>query len=225
MSIGPNLLSVRERIDLACEHAGRDPATVRLIGVTKGVEPGRVSEALASGLDNFGENLVQDAGKRMLALGAEAKVATWHLVGHLQTNKARAAAELFDMIHSVDSSRLAEKLSHHSTMDLPILLEVNVAAESSKFGFRPVEISEAIASIGRLPNLKLIGLMTVAPATETAEMVRHTFRELRELCHANGLAELSMGMTNDFEVAIEEGATIIRLGRAVFGERPRENLA
>ncbi len=225
MTIAKNLSDARERVHQACARAGRDPASVCLVGATKGIDPSRVSQSLQSGLKDCGENVVQDAGMRIKALGPDANLATWHLIGHLQTNKARAAAELFDIIHSVDSLRVAEKLSQHSSKDLLILLEVNVAAEPSKFGFQPIEVSGAIASISRLPNLTLTGLMTVAPATATAEKVRPTFRELRELAHANGLAELSMGMSNDFEVAIEEGATMIRLGRAVFGERFPENLA
>ncbi len=222
MTIETNLQDARERMTLACERAGRDPSTVRLVGAVKSVAPDLVSEAMAAGLSDCGENVVQEAAKRIQALGADAKLATWHLIGHLQTNKVRAATELFDIIHGVDSLRLAEKLSQHSSKDLRVLLEVNVAAEASKFGFQPIEVSKAITSISRLPNLRLTGLMTVAPATTAAEKVRPTFRELRDLAHANGLAELSMGMTNDFEVAIEEGATMIRLGRAVFGERSRE---
>ncbi len=225
MDIAANLKNAHEHLFLACERAGRDPSTVRLVGAVKGVAPDLVSEAMAAGLSDCGENVVQEAAKRIQALGPNAKLATWHLIGHLQTNKARVAAALFDIIQSVDSLRLAEKLSQHSSNDLQVFLEVNVAAEASKFGFQPVEVSKAIVSISRLPNLRLMGLMTVAPATSTAEEVRPTFRELRELANANGLAELSMGMTNDFEVAIEEGATMVRLGRAVFGERSQKQSA
>jgi pyridoxal phosphate enzyme (YggS family) len=144
---------------------------------------------------------------------------TWHFIGHLQTNKVSPALDLFEVFHSIDSQRLAEQLSRRSRAPVRILLEVNVAGEPSKFGLAPNQVSNVVSHVGRLPNLDLAGLMTIAPATVDAESVRPVFRELRELAAANGLTELSMGMTDDFEVAVEEGATMVRIGRAIFGER------
>jgi len=140
-------------------------------------------------------------------------------VGHLQTNKAKTALELFDIIHSVDSVRLAEVLSHRAERTIPILLEVNIAGEESKFGFAEEELASAIEQISELPNLEIKGLMTIAPWVEDPEQVRPVFRRLRQLRDSLGLEQLSMGMTDDFEVAIEEGATIVRIGRAIFGPR------
>jgi pyridoxal phosphate enzyme (YggS family) len=143
----------------------------------------------------------------------------WHLVGHLQTNKAKAAADLFDILHAVDSNRIAEEVSARATRPVDVLIEVNVSGEDSKFGVAP-DTADALASyVGTLPNLRLLGLMTVAPQVDHPEDVRPVFRRLRELRDALGLRELSMGMTDDFEVAIEEGATMVRVGRAIFGAR------
>lgn len=215
-SITANLADVRRRIDAACLRADRDPAGVTLVGVTKSVAPGAVAAAIDAGLTHCGENFVQEAEGRIAALNEHAGRVSWHFIGHLQTNKAAAALELFDIIESVDSLRLAEQLSRRATDILPILLEVNVGGEASKFGFAPDEVAQSVTLISRLPNLRLEGLMTVAPAGADA---RPVFRQLRDLAGANGLSQLSMGMTNDFETAIEEGATIVRVGRAIFGER------
>ena len=198
----------------------RDAAAVRLVGMTKGVAPAAVEAAIAAGLRDFGENFVQEAQERIEVLDAAASEATWHFIGHLQTNKVPAALSLFDIIHSVDSLRLAQQLSHRAHTRLRVLLEVNVAGEASKFGFAPAGVADAVSAIASLPNLDLAGLMTVAPAHADADAARPVFRALRELADANGLTELSMGMTDDFEVAIEEGATLVRIGRAIFGERP-----
>jgi len=224
-TIAENLRLIRGRIGAAAERAGRDPAAVRLIGATsasKGVRPEDVLEALDGGLREFGENYVQEAAKLKLALGARAAEATWHFIGHLQTNKAAAAVALFDVIESVDSVRLAEQLSRRAAGTLPVLLEVNVAGEASKFGLAPREVAPAVRAIAALPNLDLRGLMTIAPAVPDPEAVRPVFRQLRQLAEANGLAELSMGMTDDFEVAVEEGSTMVRIGRAIFagGRQP-----
>jgi pyridoxal phosphate enzyme (YggS family) len=220
VTIAQNIEAIRERIAAAAARAGRDSGNLRLVGVTKGVAPARVQQALDAGLRDFGENFLQEAQSRIFALGESAAAASWHFIGHLQTNKAAAAADLFAMIHSVDSVRLAEQLSRRSTASVRVLLEVNVAGEASKFGFAPAEVGSAVARIGALPRIDLAGLMTVAPASKEPETARPIFRELRDLASANGLSELSMGMTDDFEVAIEEGATIVRIGRAIFGERP-----
>jgi pyridoxal phosphate enzyme (YggS family) len=219
LSIARNLDSVRGRLQAACDRAGRDPAGVRLIGVTKTVPVDGVLDAVRAGLQDIGENYVQEATAKKIALG-RAEAVRWHLIGNLQTNKAGAALEVFDIIHAVDSVRLAEALSHRSSRAFPVFLEVNVAEEGSKSGFRPDDVTAAVATVSKLPNLSLRGLMTVAPAVFDPEDVRPVFRTLRRLAEANGLTELSMGMTGDFEVAIEEGATMVRIGRAIFGERP-----
>ena len=220
MTVATNLAAARARIDQAAARAQRDPAAIRLIGVTKGATAAAVAEALTAGLHDLGENVVQEASGRRAALGEAAAAATWHLIGHLQTNKIRAVLGLFDIIHSVDSLRLAERLNRESAARLPILLEVNVGQEASKFGFAPAEVGAALTAVSRLANLEPRGLMTVAPPVAVAADTRPVFRELALLARANGLEELSMGMTNDFEVAVEEGATMVRLGRALFGERP-----
>ena len=217
MTIADNIEAVRRRIAAAAERAGRDPTSIKLIAVTKGVPPAAIREALAAGVSDFGESFLQEALLHIEALAAPD--ATWHFIGHLQTNKAAAALAAFPIIHSVDSLRLAEQLSRRSTTTVRILLEVNVAAEATKYGFTSSTLGDAVARIGRLPHIDLAGLMTVAPAAAGPEAVRPVFRELRDLATANGLADLSMGMSDDFEVAIEEGATMVRLGRAIFGER------
>ena len=203
----------------ACRRAGRSPDEVTLVGVSKGVPAQAVAEAHAAGLQDMGENRVQEAVAKIEALAAQGVRPRWHLVGHLQTNKAKTVTGLFAILHSVDSFRLAQALSRRAREPLPILLEVNVAQEASKFGFTPQEVASALRSIVDLPNLDVRGLMTIAPQTDQPESVRPVFQRLRELRDELGLRELSMGMTNDFEVAIEEGATMVRVGRAIFGER------
>jgi PLP dependent protein len=219
--VAANLAGIRSRIEAAARRAGRDPASVRLIGASKTVAPEVIEAAMDAGLRDFGENFIQEAEERMDALGPRAQDATWHFIGHLQTNKAKDALQRFDILESVDSLRLAQQLSRRANAPIRILLEVNVAQEGSKFGFAPSEVATAVDAVRQLPNLDLIGLMTIAPAADNPETVRPYFRQLRELAEAHGLTELSMGMTDDFEVAIEEGATMIRIGRAIFGERPR----
>ena len=224
-AIAENVAAVRARIEVAAAPAGRDPASIRLIGASaafKGVSVEQMRDAMDAGLRDFGENRVQEAQPHIEALGGRASDATWHLIGHLQTNKAKDALDGFDILQTIDSIRLAQQLSRRASNVKPIriLLEVNVAGETSKFGVAPSEVAEAVAAIHQLPNLELIGLMTVAPQVTDAEQVRPYFRRLRELAQQHGLPELSMGMTDDFEVAIEEGATMVRVGRAIFGERP-----
>jgi hypothetical protein len=219
VDIATKIQAVRERILRACDRAGRDAADVRLVGVSKGQPATAIEAAIRAGLGDLGENRVQEAAaKRPLIAGADR--VCWHLVGHLQRNKVREALRLFDMIESVDSLRLAEELSRRASAPVPILLEVNVAGETAKSGFAPSEVAAAVAHVSNLSHLDPRGLMTVAPAVADAEAVRPVFRELRRLAAAEGLGELSMGMTADFEVAVEEGATIVRIGRAIFGERP-----
>ena len=221
MSVAEQLTRVRERMAAACRRAGRSPDEMTLVGVSKGVPAQRVAEAYAAGLQDMGENRVQEAAAKIEALAAQGVRPRWHLVGHLQTNKAKTVTGLFAILHSVDSVRLAQALSRRAREPLPILLEVNVAQEASKFGFTPQEVASSLRSIVDLPNLDVRGLMTIAPQTDQPESVRPVFQRLRELRDELGLRELSMGMTNDFEVAIEEGATMVRVGRAIFGERAK----
>jgi hypothetical protein len=210
----------------ACERAGRSPDEVTVVGVSKTFPATLVVEACRAGLTDIGENRVQEAAAKIPAVEALGSRPRWHLVGHLQTNKVKTALGLFDIIHSVDSVRLAEFISRQAASlpvrqagPLPILLEVNVAGETSKFGLRPEETGRALEQMARLPGLAVQGLMTVAPLVDDPEEVRPVFRELRRLRDALGLHHLSMGMTDDFEVAIEEGATMVRIGRAIFGPR------
>ena len=226
MGITDNLRSVRERVASACQRAGRSPDEVTIVGVSKTFPPALVVEACGAGLTDFGENRVQEAATKIPAVEALGSRPRWHLVGHLQTNKVKTALGLFDIIHSVDSLHLAESISRQvanlpvrQADPLPILLEVNVAGEASKFGLRPEETGPALEQIARLPGLAVQGLMTVAPLADDPEEVRPVFRELRRLRDDLGLRDLSMGMTDDFEIAIEEGATIVRIGRAIFGPR------
>ena len=219
MNIVGNLASVRQRIDVACRRAGRPIEDVTLVGVSKGVSARSVAEACAAGLTDLGENRVQEAAAKIEAVTVLGEQPSWHLIGHLQTNKAKTATRLFDILHSVDSLRLAQALSRRTNERLPVLLEVNVAQDAAKFGFAPEEVTSALAAIAALPNLDVRGLMTIAPLTDDPETSRPFFRRLRELRDTLGLADLSMGMTGDFEVAIEEGATMIRVGRAIFGPR------
>jgi len=190
---------------------------VTLIAVTKGVAPWAIQQAAAAGIRDFGENRVQEAQAKRLELSQLADRMTWHLVGHLQTNKIKTALGLFDIIHSVDSLHLAEAISRRTSKPVPVFLEVNIAGEDTKFGLSPDELNRDAAAIQLLPNLEVRGLMTVAPRTANAEDVRPHFRRLRETAKRLGLRELSMGMSDDFEVAIKEGATRVRIGRAIFG--------
>jgi pyridoxal phosphate enzyme (YggS family) len=222
MSIAENLARVRERVAAACRRAGRSPDEATVVGVSKGFPAEAVAQAYAAGLRDLGENRVQEAAGKIEALAARGVRPRWHLVGHLQTNKAKTAVGLFAIIHSVDSVRLAQALSRRAREPVPILLEVNVAQEASKFGFAPHEAASALRAVGALPNLDVRGLMTIAPLSDHPDAVRPVFRRLRELRDTLGLQELSMGMTDDFEVAIEEGATMVRVGRAIFGPRREE---
>lgn len=211
--------AVRGRIAAACARAGRDPAGVTIVAVSKSFGPDAVLDLYRAGQRHFGENRVQEAAAKIPEVARAGATPVWHLVGHLQTNKVTAALRLFAILHSVDSLKLAEAIARRAERPVDILLEVNVAREPAKYGFDPSEVSRAVKAVSQLPNLNLRGLMTVAPLVENPEDVRPVFRTLRELRDAHGLAELSMGMTNDFEVAVEEGATLVRIGRALFGER------
>ena len=218
MSIADNLRRVNEQIDNACARAGRDPSDVQLVAVSKTFPVEAIAEAAAAGQLHFGENRVQEGLAKLdqlSRLGVEAEI---HLIGHLQRNKARFAGR-FATVQSVDSVRLAQAISSRLESDLTVMLEVNVAGEPSKHGFKLEEVKDALASIQLLSNLRVVGLMTVAPEVSDAEDVRPVFRKLRALAEELTLAELSMGMSNDYAVAIEEGSTMVRIGRAIFGQR------
>ena len=216
---GRRIAGVRERIAAACARAGRDPGDVTLIGVTKTHDASAVAAAHAAGLRDFGENRVQEAAPKIEAVRAAGIDATWHLIGHLQTNKIRAALGLFDILHGVDSGRLGEAISASATRPVRVLAQVNVAGETSKHGVSAEDAPPLVERLRELPNIDVIGLMTVGPQADNPEEVRPVFRSLRALRDRLGLRELSMGMTDDFEVAVEEGATMVRVGRAIFGER------
>ncbi len=217
--IARNIAEVKERIASAAERAGRAPHDITLVAISKTHPAEVVAAAFAAGLRDFGENRVQEAASKVIALRAQGIRPRWHLVGHLQRNKAPAAIDLFDILHSVDSERLAEALSAAAARPVRVLIEVNVAGEGTKFGVAPEAVSKLAARIGDLPHLELAGLMTVAPRVDDPEDARPVFRQLRHLRDAVGLRELSMGMTDDFEVAVEEGSTLVRVGRAIFGAR------
>jgi pyridoxal phosphate enzyme (YggS family) len=225
VSLADRIARVQDAIASAALRSGRPADAVRLVAVTKTVAATVIADAYACGLREFGENRVQEAEPKIAALAAQGIRPVWHLVGHLQTNKAAAALRCFDILQSVDSLRLAETLSRRVTGEpARIFLEVNVAGEPTKFGFRlddPTQpFADVVAAVRALPGLVVEGLMTVAPLVDDPERVRPVFRRLAELAATHGIAELSMGMTDDFVVAIEEGATVVRIGRAIFGERP-----
>jgi hypothetical protein len=228
MAIKENVAQVRERIAAAGRRSGRGPDDVKLVAISKTFPPESIRAAYAAGLRDFGENRVQEAAAKQPAL-SDLSI-TWHLVGHLQTNKAKAARELFHWVHSVDSFRLAQKLDQTTASGggrLPVLLEVNLGGEESKAGVGESEITQLAEQISQLATLEVRGLMVIPPFFDNPEQVRPYFRRLRELAQAIGaknianvsMRELSMGMSHDFEVAIEEGATIIRVGTAIFGAR------
>ncbi len=218
---------VRERIAAAAVRSGRDPGAVRIVAVTKGHPYGVVEAALAEGLHDLGENRVEElAGKSPRAEGGGVR---WHMIGHVQRRKAGGAARFAALIHSVDSIRLAEKLSRLGAEGrrVPVLVQVNLSGEAAKGGFGEEEALDGVARVAGLGGLRVLGLMTMAPFTTDVRTLRDTFRRTRLLLEAaagiDGLdgLELSMGMSNDFEIAIEEGSTMVRLGTTLFGERPR----
>lgn len=226
--LAARIRAVRSRVSAAAERAGRAPEDVLIVAVSKMVDAEHVRLAYELGLKTFGENRVQEARSKIAALPVP--LIRWEMIGHLQTNKVALAVRLFARIQSVDSVHLAEALEAHAARvgrTLPVLLEVNVAGEASKTGFAPAEMPAAARAIAALPHLRPEGLMTVAPIVADPEQARPVFRALRalrdQLCAEApeaGWVQLSMGMTDDFEVAIEEGATIVRIGRAIFGDRP-----
>ena len=220
LDIPGNLARVRERLARAAERAGRRADDVLLIGVSKTVDLDRIRAAVTAGVTALGENRVQEAKGKVTALG---RPAAWHLIGHLQTNKVKDALELFDLIHSLDRLELARELERRAGARgraVDALLQVNVADEATKGGVSADAVGEALDVIGKLAHVRVRGLMTIPPEGERAEDSRRWFRRLRELAERHGLRELSMGMSGDFEVAVEEGATMVRVGTAIFGSRP-----
>ena len=215
--ISANLDRVRERIERACARARRDPGGVRLLAVTKIFGPEVIRDAWELGLRDFGENYVQEM-ERKAPFVARLEGARFHLIGHLQSNKTKKAASLFQTIDSVDSVKLASRLDSENT-PLDISLEVKLSDEDSKTGADAAALSEIVSEVRNAKNLTLRGLMTVPPWSEDAELSRPYFARLRELAQQHGITELSMGMSHDLEVAIEEGATWVRVGTALFGSR------
>jgi pyridoxal phosphate enzyme (YggS family) len=220
VSIAERISIARQRVAAACARAGRSDDTVTIIAVTKGFGPDAVREAVAAGVRDIGENRVQEAEAKRAPLSDLPADVCWHMIGHLQSNKVKTAIVLFDTIHSVDSIHLAEAISRRAPEPVPVFLEVNVAGEASKGGFSPADLPKAHETISGLPNLDVRGLMTVAPVVSNPEELRPVFRTLAGGAKGLGVRGLSMGMSDDYEVAVEEGATHVRLGRALFGARP-----
>jgi pyridoxal phosphate enzyme (YggS family) len=234
MSIAENIARVREQIAAAARRASRNPNEITLMAVSKTFPAERIREAHAAGLRVFGENRVQEFAGKADAL-RDLPEAEWHLIGHLQTNKAAKATELFDAVDSVDSARMAEKLNafaESAGKALSVLIEINVGGEKAKSGVAPGsgELEQILQGAPRWASLKIRGLMTVPPYTEDPQGSRAYFRQLRQIRDSIaarnlsqiGTAVLSMGMSHDFEVAIEEGATCVRVGTAIFGERMKD---
>ena len=222
-----NIAEVKERIAKACEKAGRDPSEVTLIAVSKTMPVEDLLKARELGMTHFGENKVQEIVEKYDQIP---KDQTWHMIGHLQRNKVKYIIDKVAMIHSVDSLRLAETISKEAAKKdvvMPVLIEVNVAGEESKFGVSPEDVKPLVKEISVLPNIRVEGLMTIAPFVENGEENRPVFRSLREIsvdiARENidnvSMNELSMGMTVDYDVAVEEGATMVRVGTAIFGKR------
>ncbi|HMC59638.1 MAG TPA: YggS family pyridoxal phosphate-dependent enzyme [Candidatus Solibacter sp.] len=218
-SLPERLAAVRERIVRAAERARRDPAEVTLLAVTKIFPASAIQEAYRLGLREFGENYVQEFEGKAPQVGPLAG-ARFHLIGHLQSNKSKKAAELFQVIQTVDSVKLAGRLNEAGAA-LDVMLEVKLSQEDAKSGADPGQLPEIIEAVHRCPNLRLLGLMTMPPWTDDAEAARPIFRRLRELAELHGLRGLSMGMSHDLEAAIEEGSTCVRVGTALFGKRQK----
>jgi len=227
LSIVRNLEEIQNRVDRAARKVGRNSESVLIVAVSKTVAIPRIEEAIAAGVQALGENRVQEAREKIAAIG---KKVPWHLIGHLQTNKAKQAVSLFEMVHSVDSLRVAEALDQEAGKQeklLPVLVQVNLSGEASKSGVAADEALELIEEVAKMTHLQLQGMMTIPPYAADPEAGRPIYRGLRELRdHVNSedlsgtpLHHLSMGMSHDFEVAVEEGATIVRVGTLLFGER------
>lgn len=215
--IEENLLKTRGQINSACAKYGRDLESVSILAATKDQPVERIREAISLGVNFCGENYLQDAEKKISEIGS---LVEWHFIGHMQSNKAKRAVELFDCIQSVDSAKLARKISDAAENPFPIFIEVNIGGEKSKFGVFPEKLAPLHQEISQLPNLKIRGLFCMAPFV-APEQTRPFFQKMAQLAKQLSLKELSMGTSNDFAVAVEEGSTMIRLGTAIFGEREK----
>jgi PLP dependent protein len=228
-ALSERLADVCRRIETSARNCNRSPEDITLVAISKTHPSETLRAAIDAGISNLGENRVQEAEEKISKLGRQA--ARWHLVGHLQANKARRAVTLFDYIHSLDSPELAQRLdrlcSEEGREELPVLIQINLAGEKSKTGTDPRDLPQLLEATAACQRLRLIGLMTLPPYFENADCGRPFFKALRELRDqlkieghfGDGRGELSMGMSHDFEIAIEEGATILRVGTAIFGER------
>jgi len=216
-----------ERINEVCHNSGRHPEEITVVAIAKTIPVEMVKEAVDCGITEIGENRVQEAKGKYDAIG---KSAHWHLVGHLQTNKVKAALEIFELIHSLDSMKLANEISSRAeriNKEARVLLQVNTSAEESKYGLEPEKVVEFAEQIANLPNLNVEGLMTIGPFTEEDTLIRRSFRELRRLFEELKAASipnvdmeiLSMGMSADYEIALQEGANMLRIGTSIFGPR------
>jgi pyridoxal phosphate enzyme (YggS family) len=236
--IKENLIRVMERIEKAAQRVGRDPKEIKLVAVSKTVDAARIKEAIEAGASILGENYVQEAQKKIEEIGrpacperfGEGRPVAWHFIGHLQSNKAKYAVRLFDMIHSIDSLLLAQELNRRAEQVgqvAKVMIEVNISGEATKFGTDEEKVFSIARGILHLSHLSLEGLMTMPPYFDLPEMSRPYYTKLRELKERMvregiPMKELSMGMSNDFEIAIEEGATYVRVGTAIFGERKQK---
>jgi len=217
--IEKNIVRIRARIQKAAEKAGRDPSKIKFVAVTKTAAVEQIEEAIGCGIEDFGENRLQAAEPKILALSDQEGI-RWHMIGHLQTNKVKRTLDLFCLIHGVDSLRLAKEIDKEAGkrgLVFPVLLEVNISGEASKFGVSPQDIKELLSQCGTLSNIKVQGLMTMAPYSTDPEDSRPWFKKMSLLKKELGLECLSMGMSGDFETAIEEGSDMIRIGTAIFG--------
>lgn len=217
--IAENIDKLKKRIRDACIRVGRSADEITIVAVTKGASHEAITMAYQRGIRHFGENRVQEAWQKLNYLSDIRGNITWHMIGHLQTNKINKALQLFDIFESVDSIRLADTLNSRVNHKIPILIQVNISAESTKSGFHPDEIARSYSIIAEMNYMDIKGLMAIAPVCKNPGDIIPYFRGLRRIADELGVKELSMGMTDDFEVAIEEGATIIRIGRAIFAER------
>ena len=223
-NIAANIKGIIHKIKLAAERVGRKEESVKLVAVTKTVDVSRIKEAIRAGIKIIGENRVQEAREKFKDIGKEVE---WHLIGHLQTNKVKYIFDIFSLIHSVDSLPLSEEIQRRAEnkgLETDILIEVNLSGEKTKFGILPEKAINFVKDISRFKNINIMGLMTIPPFSESPEDSRKYFKMLRMLrddIQREGIEmkELSMGMSNDFEVAVEEGATMVRIGTAIFGER------
>ena len=217
--IHENIAELRRRIACACERSGRDPSAVKIIAVTKNFSQQAIRDAINCGLTDFGENRVQEAAAKLKQLADCRSTFKMHFIGHLQSNKVRDVLEIADVIHSVDTLNLAGLINEKAVGKVPVLIQVNLAGEESKFGFSEDILDGAVRSISLFPHLEVLGFMFIAPQVADTLKLRTLFARLKILNQSYGFRELSMGMSDDFDLAIEEGSTMVRIGRAIFGER------